>query len=546
MDAGTGDQVVHAVERAQQRALPAAGRADERGDLLSRDVHADPLDGPGAAVADRDVIEVKHDRRGRHRPRLLRRRLAHHGWGCDHCLRHPVVRLHPDARHGPMLVMAATSFAAGAHIIQPPLPMVPEAVARCLPRVHAAADSRHLRFLWSPPMTSPRGRIHVMRRSRLPRAFSVALGAMVVMAGLGSGPAAAAEASGEVKITGSSTVEPITSLVGENSRRGEPGRDDPRRRPGHRRRLRAVLQRRGATWTPDASRPIDEEEVDHLRTNGIEYTELRTSASTVSRRRRTRPARSSASTHDRPVRDLRPGVGGRRRESRRRPDAGDRARRAARRPKSGSVTEVHAGHRSRAPTTRSSSSATRTSWRSSLAAGSIPADKLGTNDDGEEEVIEPSHLQGHVPERQRHREACRGLVERASASSATPTYQANKGDLKDVAIEDNEDTGKCVKPTSKTIQNGTYPISRPLFVYSNNAKVTREATTKAYFDSYMTKKTLTQDVIDAGYVPWTSADSPVDDQRLQGDRHRLSSAPSIPTRAASRPTLLGAAALSPV
>jgi phosphate transport system substrate-binding protein len=79
-------------------------------------------------------------------------------------------------------------------------------------------------------------------------------------------------------------------------------------------------------------------------------------------------------------------------------------------------------------------------------------------------------------------------------------FQENKGDLKAVAIY-SEDAGKCVKPSAKTIQDGTYPIARPLFIYPDNAKVAAGGAVKSYFDYYMTEATLTKTVTQAGYVP---------------------------------------------
>ena len=134
-----------------------------------------------------------------------------------------------------------------------------------------------------------------------------------------------------------------------------------------------------------------------------------------------------------------------------------------------------------------------------LEAGKIPASRTGTDDEGEPEVTEPLLAKGTFPNDN-------NIVQRVESSAngigffGFAYYQANKGELKDIAVL-NEDTGKCVKPTSKSIQTGTYKISRPLFVYVDNAKVTSGSAVKAYFDSYMTEKTLTATVTDAGYVP---------------------------------------------
>ena len=63
-----------------------------------------------------------------------------------------------------------------------------------------------------------------------------------------------------------------------------------------------------------------------------------------------------------------------------------------------------------------------------------------------------------------------------------------------------------VKPTAKTIRDGSYPISRTLFIYPNNAKLSENSTFKDFMDFYMTKKNLTDTVEQAGYVTLDSAD----------------------------------------
>jgi phosphate transport system substrate-binding protein len=56
----------------------------------------------------------------------------------------------------------------------------------------------------------------------------------------------------------------------------------------------------------------------------------------------------------------------------------------------------------------------------------------------------------------------------------------------------------CVAPTRETIADGSYPLSRALYIYVNNAKATANPSVKAYVDYYLAN--LKQDVADAGYV----------------------------------------------
>ncbi len=175
-----------------------------------------------------------------------------------------------------------------------------------------------------------------------------------------------------------------------------------------------------------------------------------------------------------------------------------------------------------------------------LEAGNVPADKVGTNDEGEPEVTEPLLAAGTFPNDNE-------IVKRVEGSEdgigffGYAYYSENKGDLKAVGIE-NPDTGKCVKPTAKTIRGGTYPISRTLFIYPNNAQLSENTTFKDFMDFYMTKKNLTDTVEQAGYVSLAPADITSSIERLQGHR-RLTSA-SRATRAVG-PTPPGPTALSP-
>jgi phosphate transport system substrate-binding protein len=138
-----------------------------------------------------------------------------------------------------------------------------------------------------------------------------------------------------------------------------------------------------------------------------------------------------------------------------------------------------------------------------LEAGAIPSDRVGTNDEGEQEVTEPLLSDGQFPNDN-------DIVQRVEGSSdgigffGFAFYEENKENLKAVKVF-NAETGKCVKPTRKTIRAGTYPISRPLFIYPNNAKAADNAAVQAFVDFYMTPENLTDVVIEAGYVPMSDA-----------------------------------------
>ena len=80
------------------------------------------------------------------------------------------------------------------------------------------------------------------------------------------------EITGSLNISGSSTVEPITSLVSEKFRTANPGVDIAVEGPGTSDGFELFCN--GETDLQDASRPIDEEEVAACGENGIEPIEL--------------------------------------------------------------------------------------------------------------------------------------------------------------------------------------------------------------------------------------------------------------------------------
>lgn len=76
-------------------------------------------------------------------------------------------------------------------------------------------------------------------------------------------------------------------------------------------------------------------------------------------------------------------------------------------------------------------------------------------------------------------------------------YDANKDQLKafEVAGED----GKCVEPTPETIADASYPISRPLFIYVNAAKMADNPALEAFVELYVSEDGLAT-AEEVGYV----------------------------------------------
>ena len=64
--------------------------------------------------------------------------------------------------------------------------------------------------------------------------------------------------------------------------------------------------------------------------------------------------------------------------------------------------------------------------------------------------------------------------------------------------------GTCVAPTAETIADGTYPLSRPLFIYVNKAKAVANPAVAAYVDYYLAEGTISKVLETVPYVNLTA------------------------------------------
>jgi phosphate transport system substrate-binding protein len=77
-------------------------------------------------------------------------------------------------------------------------------------------------------------------------------------------------------------------------------------------------------------------------------------------------------------------------------------------------------------------------------------------------------------------------------------YEQNQDVVK--AIEVDEGDG-CVAPTFETIADGSYPLSRSLYIYVNDQKVQESKALKAFVDFYVGDTGLKTVVEHVKYVP---------------------------------------------
>ncbi|MGH8984100.1 MAG: PstS family phosphate ABC transporter substrate-binding protein [Acidimicrobiia bacterium] len=333
----------------------------------------------------------------------------------------------------------------------------------------------------------------MFRSARLAVAASAAA---LVLALSASAAGAGGDLSGEVNVSGSSTVEPITSLVGElfagenadvSVRVDGPGTGDG-----------FQLFCNGETDISDASRPIEEEEVATCESNGIEYTELQVAIDGL-----TIVANPDSDIECLDTQQIYALFGPE--SSNSLADAQTLAEELGSENDplpSGDVTKFTPG-----PESGTYDSFIEITYEDlmgeRLEAGAIPPARVGTNDEGEQEVTEPLLSDGQFPNDN-------DIVQRVEGSSdgigffGFAFFEENQEDLKAVRVY-NEETGRCVKPTRKSIRRGTYPISRPLFIYPNTARAADNEAVQAFVDFYMTPENLTDVVTESGYVPMSGS-----------------------------------------
>jgi phosphate transport system substrate-binding protein len=349
----------------------------------------------------------------------------------------------------------------------------------------------------------------LIRNFRRPRVLVAAIGALVLTFGVGGG-IAAAQAEG-INVSGSSTVEPITSLIGELYSETNPDVsvrvDGPGTGDGF------VLFCQGETDISDASRPIKDEgeEAPACEANGITFTELPVGVDglTVIVNKKSNLGLKCLSQADLYAMFGPESTGDFANDS----NVANEISGTTDLPASGSFTKFTPG-----PESGTYDAFIELGYEGIMgervAAGNV-TDTI-TNDDGEAEAAEPLVSDGQFPNDN-------DIVNRVASDKSgigflgIAYYLENQDKLKALAIED-PDSGKCVKPSIKTVQNGTYlPLSRTLFIYVNNEKAAANADLKGFVDFYMTKKNLTKTVKEAGYAPlhkddvaasieaWTSA-----------------------------------------
>ena len=292
-------------------------------------------------------------------------------------------------------------------------------------------------------------------------------------------PSAAAGLTGSISISGSSTVEPISVGVAELFNEPNPDVDITVEGPGTGDGFQLFCQ--GEIDIADASRVIDEEdEVPACEEAGIEYVELEVALDGI-----TVMVNSASSIECLSTADLYAIFG----------------------PESehiNSTTDANALSREVG------------------GEGTMPSQDLEVTAPGEESGTYDAFIElSGIPDL-----AVEHGVAEEDSEALRPGYQSSPNDnviiqamegspnsigfvgfafaeeagdaIKEVGIDAGDG---CITPTAETIADGSYPLSRSLFIYPNVQTAGEEEAVKAFVDYYLTEDGLVLAVEQKGYIP---------------------------------------------
>jgi phosphate transport system substrate-binding protein len=298
-----------------------------------------------------------------------------------------------------------------------------------------------------------------------------------------SGNGEAGSSEGEITISGSSTVAPISSLVADEfNAAGSPANitvDDPGTGDGF------ALFCEGSTDISDASRPINEDEVAACEAAGIEFVELEVAFDGLTVM--TNPNNDAVECLN--FNDLYALTG---------PEAdgvvSDWSDAATVAGELGSTTELpDASFDMTAPGTESGTYdafaelALGDPSEARLEAGAITEDQVETiRTDYSSQADDNAIIAG---------------IEGSDSSFGWVGFAFAEGagdSVKEVEVDGGDG---CVAPSIDTIADGSYPLSRSLFIYVSAASAEENPAVAEFVDFYLTADSLGALVEEAGYVP---------------------------------------------
>ena len=286
---------------------------------------------------------------------------------------------------------------------------------------------------------------------------------------------APAAVSGSINVSGSSTVEPISGAVAELLKLDNPDFNFAIEGPGTGDGFKRFCA--GETDISNASRAIKDEEAEACKTAGIEYVELKIAYDGITIM--TNPANEAISCLS--FADVYALVG----------------------PESTGFTKWSDG------ATIAKELGSNTTLPEAALSIVGPGEESGTYDTFVELVL------GDLAEERGQEAQTRPdytstandnvIIEGISGSPTSLGWvgfafaEENVDKIKELAVAE-EASGECIAPSAETIADGSYPISRPLFIYVNKAKAAENAAVAAYVDFYLAEGTITKVLETVPYV----------------------------------------------
>jgi phosphate transport system substrate-binding protein len=294
-----------------------------------------------------------------------------------------------------------------------------------------------------------------------------------------AGSAGSGEVTGSINVSGSSTVEPISTGVAEAFKAQNPGFEYTIEGPGTGDGFQRFCA--GETDISDASRQIRAEgEADLCAQNGIEYVELKIAIDGISVL--TSPNNSAVTCLSFP--DLYALIG----------------------PESTGFTTWAAGQEI------ATALGSNTVLPDAPLAITGPGEESGTFDSFVEIVLADSAESRGQEETTRPDYTANAndnaIIEGITGSETSlgwvgfAFYEENLDSVKAIPVAA-EANGTCVEPTAETIASGEYPISRDLYIYVNKAKIAENPALAAYVDFYLADGTISSVLETVPYVNLT-------------------------------------------
>ena len=313
--------------------------------------------------------------------------------------------------------------------------------------------------------------------SSAPSAAAPTTAASTAPSSAASAAASAGAVTGSINVSGSSTVEPISTAVAELLKKSNPGFTYKITGPGTGDGFKTFCK--GETDISDASRKIKDEEAAACKAAGIEYTELKIAYDGMTVM--TSPQNSAITCLSFP--DLYALTG---------PQSQGFA-------KWSSATDL------------AKSLGSNTALPDADLSITGPGEESGTYDSFVELVITPiadkqNPKQDHATRPDYVASANDNAIIAGIANSPTSLgwvgfafAEENKDKVKEIQVA-KEANGTCVAPSTETISDGSYPLSRSLYIYVNNAKAKANPAVVGYVDYYLADGTISTVLKTVPYV----------------------------------------------